>query len=254
MTRQAFHVAVIDDVATISAAFAAWIAAAHPEAKVDRYATRRDAIVGITKTTYDVLIVDMHLEISPDDGIGVINAFQRQGGTRGRQAVMVVSERSDPGNARSVLQNMEVWDYLEKPKPFFPERPDPVFKGLFLQRFAVLLEVAFSQRSHLHLDGGFAKWKDRKLHLSISEYQLLHVLFSHRLDADPARSFDQIFKALSIQKHSPDWTTAQKNLLRDRIRSIREALVSVDSSLDTEAKSPIVTEHGLGYSWIERGE
>jgi len=255
MPKRELRVGVVDDDSAMTSAYREWIRAEHPEAMVDCYATRRDALQALTTTRYDVLVVDMELETSKDDGYSIIRANHQRHAEFERPAVMVVSARQDVNDLRSAMENHAVWDYLDKP-PLL-ERTGPIFRGTFLQRFGKVIEVARSRQSDLRFDGAFAWWKGNRLNLSVAEVQLLRALHARRLDEDPAMTWDQIFEMLNERKVG-SWTNLQKGCVRQYITGIRHALASQDRELrdappDVRPQlDPIVTHMGLGYSWREK--
>jgi DNA-binding response OmpR family regulator len=234
-------VAVVDDDAAFATTLVGWIKEAYPIARVDRFTTRREAVAAVQTQRYDVVTIDLVLENQNDsDGLAVIHACQRRGGSGVSTALFIVSGSPDPQRWRSYAKALDVVDYFEK---------DPDLRhlrSLFIESFKELVISLMSHRSNLTMPSSLleaAQWKGRKLNLCESERRLLMALLAKKDDPDPTLTWDDAYKAVK--------TGTSKGNVRKIASELRKAFLEVDPELIRFPNYPIVNQYGQGYAWKE---
>ena len=123
MENHMLRIAVIGDDPHDSERFVKWILSTTPEARVDAWRTRQEAVAAVQRERYDLITVDLDMDKDRHAGIAVIDA-----NTASHKApVLVISAAQDPALYKSITKAQSAWDYLEKPVP------EAVFIETFLE-------------------------------------------------------------------------------------------------------------------------
>lgn len=234
-------VAVVEDDAKFASDLVGWIKEVYPTARVDRFTTKREAVAAVQTQRYDVVTIDLELENRNDsDGMAVIRACQRRGGSGVSTALFIVSGSPDPQRWRSYAKALDVVDY-------FAKDPDlRHLKSLFIESFKELVISLMSHRSNLEMPSNLldaAQWKGRKLNLCESERRLLAALLEKRDNPDPTLTWEDAYKAVK--------TGRSRDNVRKIAAELRKAFLEVDPHLARFPHYPIVNQYGQGYAWKE---
>ena len=74
MENHMLRIAVIDDDPHDSERFVKWILSTTPEARVDAWRTRQEAVAAVQRERYDLITVDLDMDKDRHAGIAVIDA------------------------------------------------------------------------------------------------------------------------------------------------------------------------------------
>ncbi|HKS15111.1 MAG TPA: response regulator [Pseudomonas sp.] len=105
-------IAVIEDSIEVSDALADFCRQLGADIEVDQYFDRESAEAAIIKTNYNLLVLDIELPPEKNAGFGIIYTNVNNH----KSPVMIVSGL-DQTVYKNVMQQLDVWDYLEKPIP-----------------------------------------------------------------------------------------------------------------------------------------
>lgn len=103
-------IAVIEDSLEVNAAIASFCKTLRNDVTVDQFYNRESAEQAIKNTNYSLIVLDIELPPEKNAGVGILNSNIKNH----KSPVMVVSGL-DQSFYRSIMQELDVWDYLAKP-------------------------------------------------------------------------------------------------------------------------------------------
>lgn len=222
------RIAVIDDDPNDCDRFAKWIQAAKPDALVDVWRTREEAVAAVQRETYELLTVDLDMNRDRHAGIAVIAA-----NTAGHKApVLVISAAEDPALYKSITKAQNAWDYLEK----------PVSEEVFIETFLEILRQVTQKTPQvpgLTLDPlrtDTITWKNKRFRLRLGALRVLNALYERPNTTVTLRELFAVVK-----------TGATSENVRKAIQEIKAGFRSVDPEFDCIETVPM-----KGYRWVNK--
>lgn len=233
-----YRIAIIEDDVPTNDEFKKYVTNLWPDSEVDQFHEFSSAVTALTKTGYDLVISDIDLGPGTDEygGIKIARALDAL-----KIPLLIVSGSPQPEIHRGIFRALDAWDYLQKPisESDFVTQLDRAmtFRQSRLQALnSPNSSFALSNDPNLEIDfhsGPSVKWKNKKVHLSMTQICLLKMLVSK---SNSHVKFEELFELIS--------TGRNKENLRVYMGKIRNAFKDVDFDFDSIKTIPMV-----GYSW-----
>lgn len=221
---------MIDDDARYSEEVVRRIQTAKPEARIDVWNTREDAVAAVQRERYDLLIVDLNLGMDRHAGIAVIDA-----NSAGHRApVLVVSGAEEPALYKSITKAQSAWDYLEKPVP----------EAVFIETFLAIVRASQQQTPQVPgltvdpLRRNDVVWKQKRFRLRLGALRVLCALYERQ---NTTVTFEELFAVVK--------TGASNENIRKAISEIKAGFRSVDPDFNCIETVPM-----RGYRWVNGGD
>jgi DNA-binding response OmpR family regulator len=208
-------IAVVEDSPDVNAAITSFCKTLRPGAIVDQFYDRESAEREIIKTNYSLIVLDIDLPPEKNAGVGIIRANILHHKT----PVMIVSGL-DPLLYRSIMQELDVWDYLEK--PISPDGHEFVTAALRVLR-STQENLKEQGENPLTFDNsrGKASYKGKPLNLPQTAKLILQKLYEKKGAYVP---YQELFEFVKTGKNS--------DAIRQHVKTIRDAFVDIGESPD----------------------
>jgi DNA-binding response OmpR family regulator len=208
-------IAVIEDSKEVNDAIASFCKKLKKDVSVDQFYDRETAERAIEQTNYSLIVLDIELPPEKNAGVGILKANI----THYKSPVMVVSGL-DPSFYRSIMQELDVWDYLEK--PISPDGDEFVTAALKVLR-GTQEQISSDNENCLVFDNfsGRASYKNKPLNLPQTAKLILRRLYENR---GSVVLYPQFFDLVISGKNS--------EAIRQHVKTIRDAFIDIEESPD----------------------
>lgn len=225
-------IAIIEDSREFNDALAGFCRQLGSDIEVDQYFDRESAEAAIIKTNYNLLVLDIELPPEKNAGFGIIYTNVNNH----KSPVMVVSGL-DQTVYKNVMQQLDVWDYLEKPIP--ADGSDFISSALKILR-AKNNHSLQSNPTDLGLlihdsSTGKITYDGKRLNLPQTAKLILIRLYDSR---GKLVSYENLYDLVKSGKNP--------EAVRQHVKTIRDAFVAASLSSDH-----IVTRRFKGFQWLD---
>lgn len=203
--------------------------------RVQAYAGRAEALAGFERSRPDLSILDVILGEEVNGGFDLCRELLAR--DPNHPAIFLTTRTDEIAQVSGLT--LGAWDYL----------PKPVSLDVLAAKVAVLLRLAdlrgdpapperVVRVGPLELDEDRMRvtWRDRPLHLTLTEFRILD-----KLARGPGRV--ATYEALM---ESAQQGIVTRNTVNTHIRNLRRKFEAMDDGFDR-----IANEFGLGYRWVE---
>lgn len=225
MTR----IAIIEDSVEVSNALASFCSKLGKDIIADQLYDRETAEKAIKETNYDLIVLDIELPPETNAGVGIIATNIKHH----KSPVMVVSGL-DPFLYRSIMKELDIWDYLEK--PISPDGQEFVTSALrVLRAKSADAHANGSKTISMNNSTGKVSYLDRPLNLPQTAKLILVRLYEKK---GTCVAYEDFFDLVKTGKNS--------DAIRQHIKTIREALADIG-----ESKDHIAVIRMKGVQWLD---
>lgn len=225
-------IAVIEDSREFSDALAGFCRQLGSDVEVDQYFNRETAEAAIIKTNYNLLVLDIELPPEKNAGFGIIYTNVNNH----KSPVMVVSGL-EQAVYKNVMQQLDVWDYLEKPIP--ADGADFISSALKILRAKNnhSIQGGATNPGLLIHDSSTGKitYDGKRLNLPQTAKLILIRIYESRGKLVP---YENLYDLVKTGKNS--------EAVRQHVKTIRDAFAEAHFSSDH-----IVTIRFKGFQWLD---
>ncbi|MBB6157393.1 DNA-binding response OmpR family regulator [Pseudomonas sp. JAI115] len=224
-----YKIAIIEDSETVNNALADFCRKLNGETQVDQFFDRASAQAAVKENNYSLIVLDIELPPERNAGVGIISENSKCF----RSPVMVVSGL-DSSVYRSIMYELDVWDYLEK--PIAPDGQSFLAAAMRVLRTEQSAQVEnVEDEFSIDPDTAKASYKGKRLNLPETAKVMLNRFYKARGELV---SYEALFDLVKTGKN--------KEAIRQHIKNIRDALKDVG-----EVKDHIHVVRMKGVRWVD---
>jgi two-component system OmpR family response regulator len=199
---------------------------------VKGYACRTEALTAFNNDLPDLVILDIGLADDVDGGFELCRALRSRSSTL--PIIFLTARDSDFDTVAGLRLGADDYISKETSLPHLVARIAALFRRIDAMQEPPV-EQPTMQRNDLHIDADRlqAEWRGSPLHLTVTEFWMLHALVRH---PGHVRSRDKLMEEAHIYVDSSSIST--------HIKRIRRKFLEVDPQF-----SHIDTVYGAGYRW-----
>lgn len=228
-------IAVIEDDKPTSQQIVAWIKAARSDAIVETWFDRDSAEAALTKTAYDLVILDIELGHERNAGVAIINAINKHhAGT----PVLVVSAMP-AAIYRSIMKALDAWDYLQKTmfdEADFIETLLEILRVVKQRKAALPSSVQIEKNAELVLDPLWQStplWHGERINLPLTAQRILATLYQKQ---GHIVSYEDLYDVVKSGRN--------RDNVRKHVSTIRDAFRELDPNFNRIENIPM-----RGFRW-----
>lgn len=228
-------IAVIEDDKPTSQQIVAWIKAARSDAIVETWFDRDSAEAALTKTAYDLVILDIELGHERNAGVAIINAINKHhAGT----PVLVVSAMP-AAIYRSIMKALDAWDYLQKTmfdEADFIETLLDILRVVKQRKAALPSSVQIEKNAELVLDPLWQStplWHGERINLPLTAQRILATLYQKQ---GHIVSYEDLYDVVKSGRN--------RDNVRKHVSTIRDAFRELDPNFNRIENIPM-----RGFRW-----
>lgn len=226
------HIAIVEDEPAIRENYAD--AFRRQGYRVSGYSGRHAAMDAFESRLPDLVIIDVTLGEEPEGGFELCRQLRSRSGTL---PIIFLTARDSDLDAVSGLR-LGADDYLTKDISLvhLTARIAALFRRLDALREPLEKETFLDRgRLRLDLDRLTATWGDRNVHLTLTEFWIVHALARY---PGHVKTRQQLMDAANV--------VLDDSTITSHIKRIRRKFAEEDSTFDA-----VKTVYGVGYRWLE---
>ena len=216
-----YKIAIIEDSEAVNNALAAFCRKLNHGAEVDQFFDRTSAEAAIKQKNYSLVVLDIELPPEKNAGIGLINV-----NSQCHKSPVIVVSGLDSSVYRSIMYQLDVWDFLEK-----PIAPDG---QMFLAAAMRVLRDTHNSQGEKSLqdqqaqaeedlfvdhDTGKASYKGKPLNIPHTAKIILQRVYKNK---GSLVTYEELFDLVKSGKNN--------DTIRQHVKTIRDALKEVGES------------------------
>lgn len=220
-----YKIAIIEDSATVNNALADFCRKIHQSVEVEQFYDRAHAEIAIKANNYSLIVMDIELPPERDAGIGLIHV-----NSHAYKSPVIVVSGLDSSVYRSIMYQLAVWDFLEK-----PVAPDgQMFLAAAMRvlrdsgnaqsaKASQDLDVQVEEIFSIDHDTGKASFKGKPFNIPHTAKTILQRVYKKN---GALVAYDELFDLVKSGKNN--------DALRQHIKIIKDALREVDGTEHVE--------------------
>lgn len=233
-----FKIAVIEDDRATNDLFSRWLRDLEDDGRtidIRQFLNRDDAEIALRQTRFDLICLDIQLGHERNAGIGLIRTMHAT-----RQGPVLVISGAPAETYRSIMKELDAWDYLVK--PLTEENRDSFleFVSRALRQKAQPAEPsrakAATQLEIDPLNRTSARYDGQRINLPLTGQRIAKLL-SDRIGQ--LVTYNELYQLIPTGHNTTN--------IRAHIQVIRNAIKDVDSGFDAIQSVPMA-----GYMWMRR--
>ncbi|RZO10684.1 response regulator transcription factor [Pseudomonas moorei] len=224
-----YKIAIIEDSEAVNNALAGFCRKFNGDTEVDQFFDRASAEAAIKENNYSLIVLDIELPPERNAGIGIINENSKCY----RSPVMVVSGL-DSSVYRSIMYELDVWDFLEK--PIAPDGQSFLAAAMRVLRAQQSTQVEEVEEDlTINHNTAKASYKGKRLNIPQTAKMILYKIYKAK---GALVSYEDLFELVKSGKN--------KESIRQHIKTIRDALKDVG-----ELKDHVEVIRMKGVRWVD---
>jgi DNA-binding response OmpR family regulator len=231
-----YKIAVVEDSEAVNNALAEFCRKLSHDVEVDQFFGRETAEAAIKKNNYSLIVLDVELPPEKNAGIGIINT-----NSQCYKSPVIVVSGLDSSVYRSIMYQLDVWDFLEK--PIAPDgqmflaaamkvlriTADSTEEQVEPVEFDQMLEESFV----IDQDTGKASYKGMPLNIPQTAKLILQKIYKSRGDLV---TYEELYDFVGSGKN--------RETIRQHVKTVRDALKDVGVS---EAHVEVIRMKGVRW-------